>query len=122
MGLFSKDDNKVKKNPMDSYRKEINEYILNGEIIEGIYPLFVDFLCITNRRLIFVNKDLSFKEPKTTMVTLPYKNINSVELEKKVTGFTDKIIISARSRTYELKFIKNPNLKEIYNLISEKII
>jgi len=123
MGMFNKDD-KPKQDINEKHRSEINELLLPGEEIEYIYPLFIDFLCLTNKRLIFVDKDLSFKEPKTTIYSTPYKNILSVGLEKneKVFAFTDKLAIVTKGKTHELKFLKVTNIKDVYNNLVQKII
>lgn len=98
--------------------------MLQGESIEEIYPLIFDFLCFTNKRLIFVDKDISFKEPKTTIVTIPYKKIHGIGLVKneKVFAFTDELILNTKAKNYDLKFIKGTNIKEVYNKIAEKIL
>lgn len=123
MGLFTKEP-KPKQDIKERYLQEIKDFLLDGESVEGIYPLILDFLCITNKRLIFVDKDLSFKEPKTTIYSITYNNIGGIGLEKneKVFAFTDVISIVTRGKTFNLKFIKGTNLKEIYNRIVEKIV
>ena len=37
----------------------VQHLIVDGKIIESIYHLIFDFLCITNKTLIFVDKDLA---------------------------------------------------------------
>jgi hypothetical protein len=122
MALFGNKDEKVKKSPLDIYGDKVKEFLLTGEDIEEIYPLMLDFLCLTNKRLIFVDEDINFKEPKTTIYSVPYNQISGVGLEKKVTGFTDKLILSTRAKNFELKFIKGTNIIEVNNKIVEKIL
>ncbi|MHC1683401.1 MAG: PH domain-containing protein [Clostridiaceae bacterium] len=123
MGLFKKDD-KPKQDFKEKCMDQIKEFLLAGEVVEGIYPLVIDFLCITNKRLLFVDKDISFKEPKTTIYSITYNNITGIGLEKneKVFAFTDVISIVTRGKTFDLKFIKGTNLVEIYNGIMNKIV
>jgi len=123
MGLFSKDD-KPKQDVREKYEKEISEFLLSGEVVEGVYPLIIDFLCITNKRLIFVDKEISIKEPKTTIYSIPYGNIASVGLEKneKAFAFTDEISIVTKGKTHQLKFVRGTNIVELYNTLVEKIV
>ena len=49
---------KTKKTQEEAYIEKIQGFIFEDEIIESIHPLFLDFLCITDKRIIFVDKDL----------------------------------------------------------------
>lgn len=125
MALFgSKDNEKVKKTPLEIYEDEVKEFLFSDENIEDIYPLILDFLCLTNKRMIFVDKDFSFKEPKTTIYSVPYNQISGVGLEKneKVFAFTDELILSTRAKNFNLKLVKGTNIKEVYNKIVKKIL
>ena len=126
MGLFNKQDtSKVADNFREKFTGEINEFLVQGEEIEDIYQLFVDYLCVTNKRIIFVDKVISLKEPKTTIYSVPYKNIISVGLEKNLKGlaFTDKLEIVTKGAVHELKFVRLlVDIKTIYNQIVQKIL
>lgn len=123
MGIFSKEE-KEKKEPRQIYEDQIREFLLPNEQIEQVYGLFLDFMCITNKRLIFVDKELSFKEPKTTIFSYPFSQITGVGLEKneKAFAFTDELIIVTKGKTHDLKFLKGTNIKEVYNTLISKII
>lgn len=123
MGLFSKEE-KPKVSIEEKYQQELSEFLLSGESIEGIYSLLLDYLCFTNKRLIFVDKDFSFKDPKTTILSVPYGNIYEVGLQKNEKAFAlmDEIILVTKGKTHELKFIKGTNIKEVYNKLVEKIL
>lgn len=125
MGLFgSKESEKIKKSPREIYEGEIKEFLIPNESIEEIYSLILDYLCFTNKRLIFVDKDFSFKEPKTTIYSIPYNQITGVGLEKnqKAFAFTDEIVLTTRGKSHDIKFLKGTNIKEVYNKIAEKIM
>ena len=124
MGIFSGKEKSEKKSPREMYEEEIKEFLLPGESIEEIYSLILDYICFTNKRLIFVDKDISFKEPKTTINSVPYSQISGVGLVKneKAFAFTDELILSTRYKNFDLKFIKGTNIKEVYNKINEKIL
>ncbi len=123
MGLFN-DKETEKKSPREIYENEIKEFLLPGENIEDVYGLLLDFLCFTNKRLIFVDKEISFKEPKTTIYSIPYNQIAGVGLEKneKAFAFTDEILLTTRGKMHDLKFVRGTDIKVVYNKIVEKII
>ena len=117
---------KTKKTQEEAYIEKIQGFIFEDEIIESIHPLFLDFLCITDKRIIFVYKDLDFTEPTTSIITIPFRNINEVGLVKndRVFALTDELVIKTRGGKYKLKFIKKPDvdIKDIYNNIIRKIL
>lgn len=123
MGLFNREVKTVQE-ITDKYFEQVNEFILDGESVEAIFPLMRDFLCITSKRLIFVYKDFSFKEPKSIMFSIAYNNIVALGLEKSEHSFAfmDEIILVTREESFKLKFIKEVNVKEVYNKIAEKIM
>lgn len=123
MGLFNKDE-KPKVNITEKYIQEISELLIEGELIDSIHPLVFDFLCFTNKRLIFVDKDINFKESKTTVYSVPYSNIYEVGLQKneKVLAMVDEITLVTKGKTHDLKFIKGTNIKEVYKKLVERII
>jgi hypothetical protein len=120
--MFGKKDSN--KDPLDTYREQISNLLLDGEIIENIYPLFVDFLCITNKRLLFVDKDLSLTKPKTSIYSIPFKKIEGVALEKneKLFAYTDEIEITTKAKKHSLKFAKNLDISQIYKNITAKTV
>lgn len=124
MGLFGGGEKKEKKDPKEIYGGEVEKFLLDDENIEEIYPLILDFLCFTNKRIIFVDKNISFKEPKTVITSIPYSKVDGFGLVKneKAFSFTDELILNTKARDYNLKFIKNTNLQEVYNKIAEKIL
>ena len=121
MGLFDKG---IKTDVSEKQRNEIDELLIAGETIEGIYPLIIDFLCITNKRVIFVDKILSIKDPKTFIYSVPFKNIISVGLEKneKVFAFTDGLSLITVGQIFHLKLFKGTNVLEVYKNLVGKII
>lgn len=123
MALFGGKEKEV-RTPREIFGPQIEEFLLPNEEIEEIYGLVFDFMCLTNKRLIFVDKELSFKEPKTTIFSYPFDKITGVGLEKneKVLAFTDELIIVTKGKIHDLKFIKGTNIKEVYNKLVEKII
>lgn len=122
MGLFSKQDATPNT---DKYVNEVKEFLVQGEEIENIYPQLIDYLCITNKRIIFADKVISIKDPTTTTHSIPFKNIVSIGYEKsvKLTAFTDEISVTTIATTYKLKFPKvTMDIKSIYKQLVNKIL
>lgn len=123
MRLFSKSE---KQDVTDKYKSEVSEFLMQGEEIEGIYPLVIDYLCITNKRIIFVDKVISIKEPMITTYSVPFKNIMSIGLEKnlKPVAVTDELQIVTLGAVYNLKFLRATGvvIKDIYNQLIGKIL
>jgi len=121
VGLFSNKE-ATKKDPLEAYRNEIQEFLLEDEKIEELYSLLLDYVCITNKRLIFVDK--SIMDQEVEIVTLPFSKIETISVVKnsKMFALTDKIKIMTKNKDYELKFIKNTNVKEFYNSLARNII
>jgi len=42
--------------------KEIENYLFDGEVIENTYGLLMDFACLTNKRVLFVEQNTAFQK------------------------------------------------------------
>lgn len=123
MGIFDK----ITK-PQDDTEKfmhEVEEFLIQGEEVENIYRQVIDYLCITNKRVIFVDKDLSIKDPTVTIHSVPFKNIVSIGFEKnsKPAAMTDVLSITTINTVYQIKFTRAiTDSKVVYNQLAGKII
>jgi len=124
MGLFGGKEGKEKKSPEEIYGPQIEELLMYGEEVERIYPLFIDFMAITNKRLIYVDKDLSLKDPKTTIYSTTFDKIVEVGIVKseKLFSMTEELIIVTKGKTHELKFLKGTNMMDVYKGIVSKTL
>lgn len=126
MALLKSKKEKDTKTPTEVYGEKIKELMLPDEVIENIYSTVFTFLCITNKRFIFFSNDIEFKEQKTTITTIPFSKVDSIEIEE-TTGkisLHNEIIIINRTGEYKLKVLKSEKdkLNEIYRTISNKIL
>jgi hypothetical protein len=102
--------------------EEINGFLLEGEEIENIYIAIVDFVCLTNKRMIFADKS-GVLAKGDFMVSVPYKNIISVFTTKGGwNSFSDFVGFSTAGSVHQLKLTKGENAKECFKSITEKII
>lgn len=114
MGFFSGLD----ESNRNTQKEKIKMFLFEGETIEYVYPLSTDFVALTNRRLIFVDKNVLLKE--TGIVTIPYAKIEQIGIVKdKAWAITDKIEITTRHDKHELKLLKDG--LEFYNKLAAHI-
>ncbi|UZH06423.1 PH domain-containing protein [Heyndrickxia coagulans] len=91
------------------------------ETIEHVYGLAIDFVALTNKRLIFVDQSLFGKE--TGVVSIPYSRIDEIGIVKdKFWSMSDKIMITTKHDKHELKLLqgKDEALK-FYNTLAKYI-
>ena len=115
MGLFSS------KSAEEIHGDKIKEFLFEGEILEHVYGLVVDFVALTNKRMIFVDKSVFSKE--TGVISVPYSKIEKIAIVKdKFWSLSDKIEVTTRSDKHELKLLqgKNEGLK-FYTTLSKYI-
>lgn len=114
MGFFSKLD----ESNRNAKKEQIKMFLFDGEIIEYVYPLSTDFVALTNKRLIFVDKNVLLKE--TGIKTIPYSKIEEIAIVKdKAWAITDKVEITTRHDKHELKLLQDG--LEFYNKLAERI-
>lgn len=104
----------------EKYKSEIDFLILEDEEVEEVHPLIIDYLCITNKRLIFVDKEVS---GKVEIVSVPYRNICDISIVRgHALNITNELKVRTKGKDHELKFIKGRDITSIYNKIVSKII
>ena len=114
MGLFS-------GTKIDNPEEYVKEFLFEGETVKCTYKLVRDFVSLTNKRIIFVDKSLMSRE--TIIRSIPYSKINSISVErnKKLFSFSNKVEIIGKGKDYELKISKSENVLEFYNTLAESI-
>ncbi|MFB5663382.1 PH domain-containing protein [Alteribacillus sp. HJP-4] len=115
MSLFSKGDNKKK------HLEEAQEFLFDGEEIQGTYGLMVDFVAFTSHRILFVDRALLSKS-KSVVVSIPYHKIEEISIEK--TGFlslSNNIEIATKKAAHSLTFLKDTDVMGFYRELSKRI-
>lgn len=99
---------------------DIQEYLIEGEAVEQVYGLLVDFVALTNKRVIFVDKTIVSK--KTSVTSIPYSKIESISIEKgKTLALSNEIEIVTKHKAYELKFVKGGDVVGFYKSLTKHI-
>jgi len=115
MALFKSGENREK------HLQQIQEFLFEGEQIERTYGLVSsEFIALTNKRLIFVEKVPLSKQIQVT--SIPYSKIEEIGFE--ITGsfsLTNKINVITKAGKHELEFDKSANVKEFYMILSKHI-
>lgn len=100
--------------------KEIDSFLFDGEVIENTYGLLMDFACLTNKRVMFVDKTLLSK--KKAIISIPYNRIDSIAIELGgALSISNEIEIITRGKEYELKFIKGADVQGFYRKLAQYI-
>ncbi|MFW6270371.1 MAG: PH domain-containing protein [Bacillota bacterium] len=105
-----------------SVSKDISKkYLIREESIICNYKFKRNLICLTDKRIIFINKSLFSRKIESKSV--PFKKIESISLiqSRKLFSFSDKIILSAISKNYEIKISKSENIFDLYNTLIKLI-
>lgn len=105
----------------EKLKQEIVHFLIEGEEIEDVFPLFEDFLAFTNKRLLFVDKSLT--SSKKCITSLPYDRITSVALEKGgFMHFSKNIEIRVGNKSHDIRSFYEEKALSIYKKINQKIL
>ena len=100
--------------------ENVQEYLIEGEVVEQVYGLVVDFIALTNKRVIFVDKIIGFKN--TSVTSIPYSKIESISIENgKALSFSNEIEIVTKHKAYVLKFVKGADVVGFYKSLTKHI-
>ncbi|MBU8907653.1 PH domain-containing protein [Desertibacillus haloalkaliphilus] len=114
MSFFKSRDNQEK------HIDQIQEYLIPGEQLEQTYGLVIDFVALTDKRILFVDK--SFVSKATAVVTIPYSKIEEIAIQKSGTlSFTNKVEITTKGGSHELSFVKGADVFGFYKKLTSKI-
>lgn len=116
MGIF----NNIQDKQKEKAQLEIEELLISNETIDSFYSAgVVDFCAITNKRLIFFDKD----GLKKAIIGIPFSKINAVSLKRdNLLSKSKEILVSAGYKEYELAFISSVDAISIFKAISDKIL
>lgn len=124
MGFFDNLEKSVaadKAKKLDKVRQEIEPLLLQGEQLESCYPLSLDFVAITNKRMLFVDKKWS--SSKRAMISVPWNKVTGVAMERGgFMAFSQEVEVAVGSKSYEFKFYSPEESMEAYNAILLKVL
>jgi hypothetical protein len=106
---------------IEKYTAEVTQYLMPGEEIQGIYTQLIDYVCMTNKRILFVHKTWTSK--KQAVVSVPFSKITAVSFVKGtgIISIRDEVEISVGSQNYEFQLFKEDNPVQFYNQLVQRI-
>lgn len=101
--------------------EEINTTLVPGEAVENLYILPVDYLVLTNKRLMFVDK--KWNSTKKAVISVPWNKISAVLMERGgFMSFIQEIEVVVGSKAYEFKFQSAKDSMDAYKAIFSKVV
>lgn len=97
-----------------NHREKAEEFLLPGERLLQTYGLLIDFVALTDQRIIFVGR--SFVSKASEVVSIPYHKIEEVALiqDRKI-AITNPVRISTRAKSHQLNLVKGSDSLGFYN-------
>lgn len=112
MGLFG--------SSKTNHSSQFDNYLIEGEVIEGVYRLVLDEICFTNKRIIFVDKEVL--STKKQLVSIPYHSIYYFSVEKGgVFELDHEIKLYTKGSHFTMEFTKGTDILEIEKLLATHI-
>lgn len=102
-------------------KQEVDSLLLPNEELLNLYSAVMDYVAITDKRLLFV--DGEFASSKKTITSLPFKSIVSVHLEKGgFLSFTKKVIVAVSGGKFNISLISRSEAKDLYNNLVLRVL
>lgn len=123
MGLFN--DSSNTEHDIEKYKSQINQFLSEDEVLEQIYYLEVDYIAITNKRLLLLYKNMTLKSMKTCFYSITYDNIYCIGIvvNEKTKEFRRYLELITKWGSLDLRFLKGQDdIITIYNKINDKLI
>ncbi|QQK74966.1 PH domain-containing protein [Salicibibacter cibarius] len=115
MAFWKKADNRKK------HQDQAREYLVEDEQLLHTYGLLIDFVALTDQRVIFVEK--SWVSKRSEVVSIPYSKIEEIALLKdRRMSISNPVRISTRSKDHQLNLIKGNDSVGFYRQLSRQIM
>lgn len=106
-----------RNNNDESRAAGFQDFLIEGEYIEQIYKLQLDFAALTNLRLIFIDNNLGSN--KKVVTSIPYSKIEVISIDEGT--LSDEVEIATKHKAYKLKFYKGTDVLGFYNTLAKHI-
>lgn len=124
MGFFENLEKSVaadKAKKLEKVRQEVMPMLLPDEELDSCFPLTLDFIAITNKRLLFVDK--KWNSSKRAMISVPWSKVTGVLMERGgFMSFSQEVEVAVGSKAYEFKFYSPEEAMGAYNTILNKVL
>lgn len=120
MKFFESKEDKARK-IQDKAKEEASILLLPREEIRKTYLLAEDYLILTNKRILLIDKTIGSNQ--RSIVTIPYSKIESISLAKSsVSVFSPEVEISVGSSFFDLKLRSADEAIDFYRHLSNMIL
>ncbi|MEO1618256.1 MAG: PH domain-containing protein, partial [Planctomycetota bacterium] len=105
---------------LDKVEKQIASIMVEEEVVEQAYQLIRDLIVLTNRRMIFIDKQ-GVTGRKTEYLSIPYRSIVRYSVESAGTFDLDsdlKLWLSSTPEPLKFDFRKNNHVADIVKIIT----
>ena len=110
------------QNAANNYNNsKVAPYLLDGENVIFSKSVKEDFICLTEKRLVFLNANLL--SSKKGITSIPYSKITGVSLEKGgLMSFSKNVIVWVGSKDVVIDTWSNEAALDLFKLLSEKTL
>lgn len=120
MRLFESKEERFRKT-LALAEEEARVLVLPGEEIKDVFLLSEDFLILTSKRILLIDKTIGSNQ--RSIVTIPYNKIESVSLAKSNTSvFSPEVEISVGSSYFDLRLRNPQDAVDFYRKLSNHIL
>lgn len=117
MGFLNNQIEKAKAKNLE----EVSKFLLDSESVESVILLSIDFLVVTNKRLVFVDK--SWNTTKKSIISIPYSKITHISVQQGggLFSLSKEFEIYIGKESYEFKLMNQAEIIDLYKMIASKI-
>lgn len=120
MKFFDSKEEKARK-ILARAKEEASVLLLSGEEIKNVYLLAEDYLILTGKRILLVDKTVGSNQ--RSIVTIPYSKIESISLAKgNLAVFSPEVEISVGSSFFDFKLRSGDDAIDFYRNLSGYIL
>lgn len=104
---------------------ELNSYLLDGETMDNVYYSNEDWICITDKRIIYIDYDFDTDDPIDRQIySIPFSKIESVSIQyrMKMLSNYDAIELITKGKKHILKIYRDLDMVQVFKHISSKTI
>ena len=123
MGLLSGLMGSASEANLDKVEKQLQSIVAEGEAIEQAYQLIRDMIVLTNKRILFIDKQ-GVTGRKTEYMSIPYRSIVRYSIESAGTFDLDsdlKLWLSSTAEPLLFDFRKDSHVADIVKILTKYV-
>ncbi|AUZ05943.2 hypothetical protein ADP71_26580 [Vitreoscilla sp. C1] len=124
MSLFSGLMGNASEAKSEKWQEALAQILADGEMVDSAYQVLRDTLVLTNKRVIFIDKQ-GVTGKKTEYLSIPYKNIVTFSIESAGTFDLEselKLWVSGRVDPIETKFGRGGDILKAQKALAKYVL